>query len=138
MATKVVFDGTTFDFDDEIITSVAFKVESPLDVDSKAAITRICLVIKGNILNSKNDKTVEFARWAASSTRSSFQTKPFSVQCKLKDKVTRQYDLKQAFVVDYKETYGNEDGSGTFELVVNQTMHEFRKNASNVQITGGF
>lgn len=138
MATKVVFDGTTFDFDDDVITSVSFKVVSPKDVESKAAIQRISLIIKGNILDGADDKSVQFARWAASATRSSFQNKPFSVQCKLKNGIVRQYDMQSAFVVDYKETYENADGTGTFELVVNQAMSKFIKTPSEVKVTGAF
>lgn len=138
MAVELNFDGTTFELEDDVIDSITFRVDSPEEVDSKGAISRICLIIKGNILNVSGEKTVEFARWASSATRSGFTSKAFTAKCVNKNKTVRQYELKQAFVVDYTESYDNGEGSGTFELVINQTMSDFKKDKSNVTVSGGF
>ena len=56
------------------------------------------------------------------------------VQVKSGGIVTRQYELPNAFIVDYHEDFENEDGIGEFTLVLKQMKNKL----ADVKITGGF
>ena len=46
----------------------------------------------------------------------------------------RKYCFPNAFVVDYKEDYGDEEGTGTFTLVIKQKKDKI----STVTVEGGY
>lgn len=50
------------------------------------------------------------------------------------DQIIRKITYPNAFVVDYKETFGDTEGIGTFELVVRQKKDKL----STVTIEGGY
>ena len=47
---------------------------------------------------------------------------------------TRKYQLPDAFVVDYFEDFDNQEGGGTFTLVLKQRKNKIK----DVKVTGGF
>lgn len=48
--------------------------------------------------------------------------------------VTRQYELPNAFIVDYHEDFESDDGIGEFTLVLKQMKNKL----ADVKVTGGF
>ena len=48
--------------------------------------------------------------------------------------VVRKYSYPNAFVVDYKEDYGDVEGIGTFKLIMKQKKDKM----SNLKFEGGF
>ena len=48
--------------------------------------------------------------------------------------VTRQYELPNAFIVDYHEDFESDDGIGEFTLVLKQMKNKM----ADVKVTGGF
>lgn len=128
---EVTIGGVTLD--DKVVTGVEFTVLSPEDVDAKGVITCANITVTGNILNEE-DKTSELASWAADDVQTGYEYKNVSVKYK-HDKVTvREYTLPNAFVVDYKETFGDHDGNGTFEISMNQQ----RQKLDMTEVNGGY
>lgn len=48
--------------------------------------------------------------------------------------VERKYSFPNAFVIDYKEDFGNTDGVGTFTLTIKQKKDKL----ANIAIDGGY
>ena len=48
--------------------------------------------------------------------------------------VVRKYTYPNAFVVDYKENYGDEEGVGTFTLIMKQKKDKM----AQVSVDGGY
>lgn len=120
--------------DDTVVESVEFSVISPENVDAKGAITSASLKITGKILNTSGEKTVGLASWAADDIHNGYEYKNVVAQYIHDSTVLREYTLPNAFAVDYSEEYGDNNGSGTFTLLVNQKKQHLKE----TQVNGGY
>lgn len=120
--------------DHKVITGVEFGVISPEDVDAKGAILCTCIKLTGNILNTSGEQTIGLATWATDDNQTTYEYKKVSVTYNHDNATVRQYILPQAFVVDYREEFGDHSGNGTFEIVMNQK----RQYIEETEVNGGF
>ena len=96
------------------------------------------LCIKGKILTSLDgadaDSTINIAKWAKVPAEDASAYRSLEIKFISASKVVRKFKLPNAFVLDYKETYGSDEGDGEFELRVRQ-----KKDKNNyVGIEGGW
>lgn len=121
----------------EAVKSVDFLVATPQDSNARTTDLGVTLKVTGKILtmlDDGNESTVDLATWAMVPVEQADCYRNVTVKVVAADQVVRQYTLTNAFVVDYKETYGDTEGVGTFELIVKQKKDKVQKTL----ITGGY
>lgn len=120
----------------ETIQTVDFSVDTPKDTNAKTTDVGVTMKVTGKILtmlDSGTEATVDLALWSMVPAEQADCYRNVSVMVTAAGQVVREYTLPNAFVVDYKENYGDTEGVGTFELVVKQKKD---KNSAT-EITGG-
>lgn len=121
----------------ETVKSVDLLVATPQDSNARTTDLGVTLKVTGKILtmlDDGNESTVDLAAWAMIPVEQADCYRNVSVKVVAANQVVRQYTLTNAFVVDYKETYGDKEGVGTFELIVRQKKDKVQKTT----ITGGY
>lgn len=121
----------------ETIQTVDFSVDTPKDSNARTTDVGVTLKVTGKILTILDDGTegtVDLALWSMIPAEQADCYRNVTVQVTAAGQVVREYTLPNAFVVDYKELYGDTEGVGTFELVVKQKKDKIRTTA----ITGGY
>lgn len=121
----------------ETVKSVGFLVATPQDSNARTTDLGVTLKVTGKILtmlDDGNESTVDLATWAMVPVEQADCYRNVTVKVVAADQVVRQYTLTNAFVVDYKETYGDTEGVGTFELIIKQKKDKVQKTL----ITGGY
>lgn len=121
----------------EAVKSVDFLVATPQDSNARTTDLGVTLKVTGKVLtmlDDGNESTVDLATWAMVPVEQADCYRNVTVKVVAADQVVRQYTLTNAFVVDYKETYGDTEGVGTFELIVKQKKDKVQKTL----ITGGY
>lgn len=121
----------------ETIQTVDFSVDTPKDSNAKTTDVGVTLKVTGKILTILDDGaegTVDLALWSMIPAEQADCYRNVTVGVTAAGQVVREYTLPNAFVVDYKELYGDTEGVGTFELVVKQKKDKIRTTA----ITGGY
>lgn len=121
----------------ETIQTVDFSVDMPQDSNARTTDTTVTMTVTGKILTILDDGTegtVNLALWSMIPAEQADCYRNVSVQVTAAGQVVRDYTLPNAFIVDYKETYGDTEGVGTFELVVRQKKDKIRTTA----VTGGY
>lgn len=80
------------------------------------------MVIKGKILTAVDgdpfDSTRKMGTWSLVPAEKADCYRKVTVEVISADQIIRKITYPNAFVVDYKETFGDTEGIGTFELVV--------------------
>lgn len=130
-----VDDSTTLGI--ETIQTVDFSVDMPKDSNARTTDTTVTMTVTGKILTILDDGTegtVDLALWSMIPAEQADCYRNVMVQVTAAGQVVREYTLPNAFIVDYKEIYGDTEGVGTFELVVRQKKDKIRTTA----ITGGY
>lgn len=130
-----VNDSTTLGI--ETIQTVDFSVDMPKDSNARTTDTTVTLTVTGKVLTILDDGTegtVDLALWSMIPAEQADCYRNVTVQVTAAGQVVREYTLPNAFIVDYKEIYGDTEGVGTFELVVRQKKDKIRTTA----ITGGY
>lgn len=121
----------------EAIRTVEFSVDMPKDSNAKTADMGATLVVSGKVLTILDDGTegtVDLAKWSMIPAEKADCYKKVTVEVIAAGQVVRQYELPNAFVVDYTENYGDTEGVGTFKLVVKQKKDKL----STIVINGGY
>lgn len=121
----------------ETIKTVDFGVDTPKDSNARTTDVGVTMKVTGKILTMLDDGTegtVDLALWSMIPAEQADCYRNVSVMVTSAGQVVREYTLPNAFVVDYKEFYGDTEGVGTFELVVKQKKDKIRTTA----ITGGY
>ena len=80
------------------------------------------------------DSTAKIMAWSVVPSEKKEAYRSVKVAVKSGGIVTRQYELPNAFIVDYSENFDNADGIGEFTLVLQQMKNKL----SDVKVTGGF
>lgn len=121
----------------DTIQTVDFSIDTPQDSDARTTDVSVTMTVKGKVMTMVDDGTevtVDLALWSMVAAETSDCYKKVSVCVTSAGQVVREYTLPNAFVVDYREIYGDTEGVGTFELIVRQ-----KKNAINsTAVTGGY
>ncbi|MHC1686021.1 MAG: membrane-associated protease 1 [Clostridiaceae bacterium] len=139
MGFKIEIDGgKKIELGIESITHVALKTDTPKDSNARSKDVGSTMVIKGKILTALDgdafDSTRQLGLWSLVPAEKADCYRKTTVNVISADKVIREIVFPNAFVVDYKEHYGDTEGVGAFELVIKQKKDKLDK----ITIKGGF
>lgn len=121
----------------EALRSVEFSLDMPKDSNAKTSDMGVSLIITGKVLTILDDgseETVELAQWSMVPAERSDCYRKVVVEVIVAGQVVRQYELPNAFVVDYTENYGDTEGVGTFKLVLRQKKDKLK----TIVVNGGY
>lgn len=139
MGFKLKVEGAeTIELGIQNILTVEFKTDTPNDSNARSTDLGTTLVIKGKILTPVDgeaaDSTIKLAQWSLVPAEKADCYRKVSVDVISASQVVRQINLPNAFVVDYVEDYGDEEGVGTFSLYLKQKKDK----TAAVKFEGGF
>ena len=139
MVFKVKIEGAeTIDLSIESVEKVSFSTDTPKDTNARSKDVGSTMVISGKILTAVDgdpfDSTRKMGTWSLVPAEKADCYRKVTVEVISADQVIRKITYPNAFVVDYKEHYGDTEGIGTFELVVRQKKDKL----ANVTIEGGY
>lgn len=121
----------------ETVKTVDFEVDTPKDSNAKTTDMGVTMTITGKVLTMLDDgteETVDLALWSMVPAEKADCYRTVTVDVIAAGQVVRNYELKNAFVVEYDEIYGDTEGVGTFKLVVRQKKDKLK----DVTINGGY
>lgn len=121
----------------ETVKTVDFEVDTPMDSNAKTTDMGVTMTITGKVLTMLDDgteETVDLALWSMVPAEKADCYRTVTVDVVSAGQVVRNYQLKNAFVVEYDEIYGDTEGVGTFKLVVRQKKDKLK----DVTINGGY
>ena len=119
---------------------IIFKVEIPPDSRARTKDVGVTLTVIGKILADTSqagnaaDSTAKIMAWSVVPSEKKEAYRSVKVKVKSGGIVTRQYELPNAYIVDYHEDFENADGIGEFTLKLKQMKNKL----SDVKVTGGF
>ncbi|MBR0260434.1 MAG: hypothetical protein IJQ85_01435 [Selenomonadaceae bacterium] len=130
--------GKDVEFDEGIITSVEFVSDTPDTSNARSTDLGVIMSIKGRINFSlgaeQDDSTVELANWSLMPSDQSDCYRNVQVQVVSGGQIVRQYTYPNAFVMGYTEDLNDEEGVGSFELLLKQKKDLTAK----VELKGNF
>lgn len=139
MSYKVTVDGMeSFEIAKECVRSVKFTTDIPLDSNARTKDVGSTLVITGRILTAVDgdpfDSTRKLALWSAVAAEKADCYRKVTVEHIAAGIMERKYCFPNAFVIDYHEKFGDEEGTGTFTLTIKQKKDKL----SNITVEGGY
>ncbi len=139
MGIRMKIEGVeTIELNEHSIKTCQFITDTPDDSNARSTDVVNTVVLTGKILTAVDgevaDDTLKIAKWSCVRAELADSYRKFTVQIIAANQVVRQVHFPNAFVVDYKEKFGHEEGTGTFELVVRQKKDKFEF----TEISGGF
>lgn len=130
--------GKDVSFDEGIITSVNFVSETPENTNARSTDLGVVLQIQGRLNFSLGaeieDSTVELASWALMPSDQANCYRKVEVQIVNGGQIVRQYTYPNAFVMNYWEDLNDEEGVGTWSLLLKQKKDLTAK----VELKGNF
>lgn len=126
--------------EEESTSEVTFSVDIPPDSRARTKDVGVTLTVKGKILpdtasaGNAADSTAKLLEWSIVPSEKKIAYRSVTVKVTSGGAVTRQYELPNAFIVDYYETFGNGEDIGEFTLVLKQMKNKL----ADVKVTGGF
>ena len=133
--TLKVEGNTTIELGTTSITGVKVSTDIPQDSNARSTDLGSTITVTGKILTAVDgdpfDATRQLGLWALVPAENS--------DCYRKEviaasQVVRKYSYPNAFVVDYKEDYGDVEGIGTFKLIMKQKKDKM----AQVSVEGGY
>ncbi|MHC1686020.1 MAG: membrane-associated protease 1 [Clostridiaceae bacterium] len=122
----------------ENILTVEFNTDTPDDSNARSTDLGTSVVIKGKVLTPVNgeaaDATIKLAQWSLVPAEKADCYRNVTVDVISAAQKVREINLPNAFVVDYLESYGDEEGVGTFAL----TLKQKKDKTASVKFDGGF
>lgn len=124
----------------ESTQQILFKVEIPQDSRARTKDVGVTMTVIGKIMadtasaGNAADSTAKLMEWSVQPAEKKEAYRSVTVKVTSGGTVTRQYELPNAFIVDYHEDYENADGIGRFILVLKQMKNKL----ADVKVTGGF
>ena len=139
MGFKVKVEGAeSIDLNIERILTVKFKTDTPDDSNARSTDLGTTLEITGKILTPVDgeaaDQTIKLAQWSLVPAEKADCYRNIKVDVISASQVVRQITLPNAYVVDYSENYGDEEGIGTFKILAKQKKDKTK----GVKFEGGF
>ncbi|MCT4509796.1 MAG: membrane-associated protease 1 [Tepidibacter sp.] len=139
MGFRVKIEGAeTIDLSMESVQTVKLRTDIPTDSNARTKDVGSTMVIRGKILTAVDgdpfDSTRQMGLWSLVSAEKADCYRKATVEVISADQVVRKIFFPNAFVVDYKESFGDTEGVGTFELVIKQKKDKLDK----VTIEGGY
>ena len=139
MGLRLKIEGSeSIDLKETSITNVKFGADIPHDSNARSTDLGSTILIEGKILapvdGEAADDTSKIAKWALVPAENSDCYRKVTVEVIAASQVVRKYTYSNAFVVDYKENYGDVEGIGTFTL----TMKQKKDKMAQVSVEGGY
>lgn len=139
MGFKVTIEGAEkIELGIESVRKVVLKTDTPEDSNARSKDVGSTMIISGKILTALDgeefDGTRQMGVWSLIPAEKADCYRKVTVEVLSADQIIRKIFFPNAFVVDYKEHYGDTEGVGTFELVVKQKKDKL----DQVKIEGGY
>ena len=120
------------------ITGVKFRTDIPQDSNARSTDLGSTVTVTGKILTAVDgdpfDSTRQLGLWALVPAENAECYRKVTVEVIAASQVVRKYTYPNAFVVDYKENYGDEEGVGTFTLIIKQKKDKM----AQIAVEGGY
>ena len=119
-----VTGGKDIEMNETILTAVNFISETPENSNARSTDLGVILKIAGRINFSLGaqlaDATVDVANWALMPSDQADCYRNVQIQVVSGGQIVRQYTYPNAFVMDYMEDLNDEEGVGTWTLLLKQ------------------
>ena len=120
------------------IMTVEFTSDIPHDSNARSTDLGSTVQITGKILAAVDgeaaDDTSKIARWALVPAENADCYRNVLIEVVNASQIVRQITLPNAFVIDYKEDFSDEAGTGVFTLLIKQKKDKM----ATLQFEGGF
>ena len=130
--------GAAIELKEQSITSVKFRADIPQDSNARSTDLGSTVLITGKILTAVDgepyDTTKEIGKWALVPAEKADCYRKVTIEVVAASQVVRKYTYPNSFVVDYREDYGDEEGVGTFSLMIKQKKDKM----VNIAVEGGY
>ena len=121
----------SFEISKECVRSVKVTTDIPLDSNARTKDVGATMTITGKILAALDgdvtDSTRNLALWSLVPAEKADCYRKVTVEHIAGSIMERKYVFPNAFVVDYKEEYGDVEGTGTFTLVIKQKKDKINR-----------
>lgn len=128
----------TFELHVESVKTVQLKTDLPLDSNARTKDVGSTMTIVGKILTAVDgdvaDSTRQLGLWSLVPAERADCYRKVTVEVIAASQVVRKISLPNAFVIDYKESFGDTEGVGEFKLIIRQKKDKLDK----VTIEGGY
>ncbi|MGC6177234.1 membrane-associated protease 1 [Lacrimispora sp. 38-1] len=129
---------STIDLGTISITGVKFRTDIPHDSNARSTDLGSTVEISGKILTAVDgdpfDATRQLGLWSLVPAEKSDCYRKVTIEVIAASQVVRKFTYPNAFVVDYKEDYGDTEGVGTFKLIVKQKKDKM----AQIAVEGGY
>ncbi len=129
---------STIDLGTISITGVKFRTDIPHDSNARSTDMGSTVEISGKILTAVDgdpfDGTRQLGLWSLVPAEKSDCYRKVTIEVIAASQVIRKFTYPNAFVVDYKEDYGDTEGVGTFKLIVKQKKDKM----AQIAVEGGY
>jgi len=136
--TLKVEGSSTIDLGTISITGVKFRTDIPHDSNARSTDLGSTVEISGKILTAVDgdpfDATRQLGLWSLVPAEKSDCYRKVTIEVIAASQVIRKFTYPNAFVVDYKEDYGDTEGVGTFKLIVKQKKDKM----AQIAVEGGY
>ncbi len=139
MSYRVTVEGTeSFEIAKECVRSVKFTTDIPLDSNARTKDVGCTLTISSRLMTGGDvdpfDSTRKLALWSAVPAEKADCYRKVTIEHVAAGIMERKYYFPNAFVIDYKEDFGDVEGTGTFTLVIKQKKDKL----SGITVEGGY
>ena len=139
MGFRVKIEGAeTIDLSIESVETVKVTTDTPKDSNARSKDVGSTITITGKILTAVDgdpfDSTRQMGLWSLVPAEKADCYRKITVEVISADQIIRKVTYPNAFVVDYKENFGDTEGIGTFTLVARQKKDKL----TAVTIEGGY
>ncbi len=110
----------SFEIVNESVRSVKVTTDIPLDSNARTKDVGATMIITGKILADVTDSTRKLALWSVVPAEKADCYRNVTVEHIAGSVMERKYCFPNAFVLNYKEEFGDIEGIGTFTLVLKQ------------------
>ena len=129
---------STIDLGKDSITGVKVRTDIPLDSNARSTDLGSTITITGKILTAVDgdpfDSTKQLGLWALVPAENADCYRKVEIEVIASSQMVRKYTFPNAFVVDYKEDYGDLEGVGTFVLIMKQKKDKM----AQISVDGGY
>ena len=120
------------------IVTVKFLTDTPDDSNARSTDLGTSVIVTGKILaavgGDEADGTMKMGKWSLVPAEKADCYRKLTIEVIAADQVVRKFYFPNAFVVDYTENFGDEEGTGTFSLHMKQKKDKL----SDVTVEGGY
>lgn len=139
MGLRLKIEGNeTIQLNETIVTGVKFGADIPKDSNARSTDLGSTVEITGKILTAVDgepfDATKEIGKWALVPAEKADCYRKVTIDVIAASQEVRKYTYPNAFVVDYRENYGDVAGVGTFYLMIKQKKDKM----ANIAVEGGY